>query len=280
MQNLNKNIEFNGPESARDVDAAQLVLLGTAGGDVIGSCYEFHATKDYNFRLFTARSTFTDDTVCTVAVADALTRGVPFDACVRDWCRRYPHRGYGGMFRTWIYTGSMGPYRSWGNGSAMRVSAVGAYARSLDEAMELAKKTAEITHNHREGVKGAQATAVAIYLALTGHTKDEIKKTVTDLFGYDLDRKYDDIKKQYKFDVSCQGTVPEAIISFLESGDYESAVRKAVALGGDADTVAAITGGLAAAYYGEIPDGILSEVLVRLPDEMKTAIERFNATLQ
>lgn len=267
---------FKSQKGSKNIASAKLVLLGAICGDIIGSWYEFASTKDYNFQLFTDRSKFTDDTVCSIGVADALIHQEPFEGRLQYWCRKYPRAGYGGMFISWIYSDTMEPYNSWGNGSAMRVSAVGAYAKSLDDAIYLAKKSAEITHNHPEGVKGAQATALAIHLALTGKSKDEIKEAIAEKFAYDLNRKYADIQPQYGFDVSCQESVPESIIAFLESDDYESAIRKAIAFGGDADTMGAITGGIAAAFYGEIPSHILNECLNRLPDEMKDVINKFN----
>ena len=265
-------------ETRRDknMEAAKLVLLGAVCGDIIGSYYEWESTKDYDFKLFRSESRFTDDTVCSIGIADALIHAEPFEGRMQYWCRKYPRAGYGGMFRRWIYSDTMEPYNSWGNGSAMRVSAVGAYGNSLEEVMELAKRSAEVTHNHSEGIKGAQATAAAIYLALTGKSKSEIKSFIEEKFGYDLSRRYDDIHPDYRFDVSCQGSVPESITAFLESEDYESAIRKAIALGGDADTMAAITGGIAAAFYGEIPDNILKECWDRLPEEMREIIEKFN----
>lgn len=253
-----------------------LPLLGAICGDIIGSWYEFCSTKKSDFDLFTPGSRFTDDTVCSIAVADALMNGKDFVGKLKYWCRKYPKAGYGGNFNWWFRQDNPQPYNSWGNGSAMRVSAVGAFAKSIDEALELAGESAIVSHNHPEGVKGAQATALAIYLARTGKTKDEIKHEIESRFGYDLHRKYSDIQPSYHFDVSCQGSVPEAIIAFLESSDYESAIRMAVAYGGDADTQAAIAGGIVAAYYGEIPDYILTECLNRLPDDMKEVIANFN----
>lgn len=263
----------------KNVKAARLVLMGAICGDIIGSWYESHKTKNYDFNLFTEKSRFTDDTVCSIGIADALIHGEPFDSSLQHWCRKYPKAGYGGRFRCWIHSDVMKPYGSWGNGSAMRVSAVGACADSLEEVMALAKRSAEITHDHPEGIKGAQATALAIFLALRGHSKSEIKSAIEENFGYDLSRRYDDIQPYYGFDVSCQGSVPESIIAFLESDDYESTVRKAVALGGDADTMAAIAGSIAAAFYGEIPSYILDECILRLPAEMKAVIAAFNNTL-
>lgn len=256
---------------------AKSVILGAICGDIMGSQYEFHPTKNYNFMFPAPYSRFTDDTVCTIAVADALVRGIPFDRSLREWCRKYPRAGYGGMFRVWVFYDHAEPYNSWGNGSAMRVSAIGAYGRSLDEVLELARLSAEVTHNHPEGVKGARATAAAIHLALTGHTKAEIKTEIETRFHYDLSRPYADIQPGYSFEVSCMRSVPESIICFLESTDYESAVRKAVAMGGDADTMAAITGGIAAAYYGEIPTHILDYALHHLPTDIKHVITAFTS---
>lgn len=259
----------------KDSQKATLTLWGAICGDVIGSCYEGRPTKDTGFQLFSHYSRFTDDTVCSIAVADAILNDLPFDEALQRWCRKYAHAGYGGMFRRWIASPTPLPYNSFGNGSAMRVSACGALGNSEESVLTLAKESAEATHNHPEGIKGAQATALAIWLALQvdeqgerAYTKERIKKEISDRFGYGLDRRYADIQPGYTFDVTCQGSVPEAMIAFLESDDYESTIRNAVALGGDADTQAAIAGGIAAAYYGEIPEEILNEVQNRLPDDM------------
>lgn len=259
----------------KDSQKATLTLWGAICGDVIGSCYEGRPTKDTGFQLFSHYSRFTDDTVCSIAVADAILNDLPFDEALQRWCRKYAHAGYGGMFRRWIASPTPLPYNSFGNGSAMRVSACGALGNSEESVLTLAKESAEATHNHPEGIKGAQATALAIWLALQvdeqgerAYTKERIKKEISDRFGYGLDRRYADIQPGYTFDVTCQGSVPEAMIAFLESDDYESTIRNAVALGGDADTQAVIAGGIAAAYYGEIPEEILNEVQNRLPDDM------------
>lgn len=253
-----------------------LAIIGAICGDIIGSWYEFCSTKRLDFELFTNRSQFTDDTVCSIAIVDAIMNGNDFVGKLKYWCRKYPKAGYGGNFNWWFRQEHPQPYNSWGNGSAMRVSAVGASAKSIDEVLLLAESSAIVSHNHPEGIKGAQATALAIYLALDGCAKEEIKEQIEIRFGYDLSRKYADIRPRYTFDVSCQGSVPEAIIAFLESSDYESAVRMAVAYGGDADTQAAITGCIAAAYYGEIPDLILTECLNRLPPDIKEVIAKFD----
>lgn len=258
---------------------SHLVLIGAICGDIIGSAYERVNVKNPDFKLFTGRSRFTDDTVCSIAVADSIISGVPFFAKMQYWCRKYPSAGYGGQFRRWITSDKPMPYNSWGNGSAMRVSSVGAYANSIEETLELAKKTAEITHNHPEGIKGAQATALAIFLALHGFSKNEIKDEIETIFGYNLSRNYYDIQRTYRFGVSCQGSVPESIIAFLTASDYESTIRLAVALGGDADTQGAIAGGIAAAYYGNIPNYILEESEARLPSDIKQIINEFDNLL-
>lgn len=252
------------------------VLIGAICGDIVGSWYEFCSTKRIDFELFTDQSRFTDDTVCSIAIADALMNGNDFVGKLKYWCRKYPKASYGGNFNWWFRQDAPQPYNSWGNGSAMRVSAVGAFAKSTDDTLTLAQESAIVSHNHPEGIKGAQATALAINLALRGCSKEEIKSQIEDNFGYDLNRRYADIQPRYTFDVSCQGSVPEAIIAFLESSDYESAIRMAVAYGGDADTQAAIAGGIAAAYYGIIPYYILKECLSRLPLDMKEIIVKLN----
>ena len=259
--------------------AAKLVAMGAICGDIVGSAFEWDPTKDVDFPLLSSDSMFTDDTVCTVALADALESNRDYAEVLQRWCRRYPRAGYGGTFQKWIVTDNPFPYNSWGNGSAMRVSPAGAIATSLDEAMRLAKESAEITHNHPEGIKGAQATAVAIFYALRGMDKRGIKDVIEIGFGYNLSRDYRKIQRDYRFDVSCQGSVPEAIIAFLNSTDFESAIRLAVALGGDADTQAAIAGGIAAAYYKEIPDYILDECRKRLPIDMQQTLDNFTRRL-
>lgn len=262
------------------INKAKLVLPGAVCGDIIGSAYEWYRVKYTDFDIFTPQSRFTDDTVCSIAIADALLRGKPFDTNLQSWCRKYPAAGYGGYFRRWIQSSTPKPYNSWGNGSAMRVSSIGAYAESIDEVLQLAEASAAVTHNHPEGIKGAQATALAIYLALTGCSKKEIKQSLESRFGYDLSRSYCAIQPEYSFEVSCQKSVPEAIVAFLEGWDYESVVRMAVAYGGDADTQAAIAGGIAAAYYGEIPESILNVCMTILPNDMKMVINNFNVLLE
>lgn len=262
------------------VERSKMVVRGAICGDIIGSAYEFDSTKDYDFEIFKEGSEFTDDTVCTIAVADALIHDFPFDSTLQSWGRRYHDVGYGGTFFRWLLLEEPYPYNSWGNGSAMRVSPVGAMARSEEEALDLSARSASVTHNHPEGIKGAQSVALAIYMALEGRSKEEIKDEIERRFGYDLSRDYEKIKATYTFDVSCQGSVPEAIIAFLGSEDYESAVRRAVALGGDADTQGAIAGSIAAAYYGSIPDYILEGCMSLLTAEIDDVINDFDNLLE
>jgi ADP-ribosylglycohydrolase len=252
-------------------------IIGAIAGDIIGDIYEFDNIKTVEFDLFDEDSDFTDDSVLTLATMDTLLKQKDYTENYQEFGRNYPDRGYGGTFYDWIYSDDPEPYNSWGNGSAMRVSPVGWYANSIDEALSEAKKSAEVTHNHPEGIKGAQATAAAVYMARTGKSKDEIKKFVVDTFGYDLDRKLDDIRPGYDFDVSCQGSVPEAIIAFLESTDFESAIRLAISVGGDSDTIACITGGIAEAFYKDVPDKIVENVLEILPPELVKIVEDFSA---
>lgn len=254
------------------------LILGAIAGDVIGSYYEHIRTKDYNFSLFRKRSICTDDTKMTVAVAKWLLEtdrsSGSLVRLLQDFGRRYPG-GYGRAFLQWVLSDNPQPYNSWGNGSAMRVSPVGWAFDTLEETLEAAKQSAEVTHNHLEGIKGAQATAACIFMGRTGKSKQEIKEYVEQTFGYDMSRTCDEIRPNYRFEVSCQKSVPESIIAFLESADYESAVRLAVSLGGDADTMGAIAGGIAEAYYGEVSDLIKEEVLSRMPEEFIEVMQRF-----
>lgn len=253
------------------------ILLGAIAGDVIGSRYEFCPVNTVDFELFNGDSSrFTDDTVMTVANADWLLTGDSLLGVMQDYGNRYITAGYGGMFYQWLREYDPKPYNSFGNGSAMRVSPVGWAFDTLEETLHAAKQSAEVTHNHPEGIKGAQAVAAAIYLARTGQSKQAIKQYIEENFGYDLNRTCDEIRKTYRFDETCQGTVPESIIAFLESTDYESAIRLTISLNGDADTMGAITGGIAEAYYKEIPPHIKEEVLKRLPDEFIDVMKRFH----
>ena len=255
-------------------------IIGAIAGDVIGSAYEFNPTRDHDFELFTPKSSFTDDTVLTMANAlwlidDEQHTHERLVEIMLDLCRRYPSRGYGGRFANWICDKDPQPYNSYGNGSAMRVSPVGYYAQSLEEALALAKVSAEVTHNHPEGIKGAQATAAAILLARRGKSKQEIRDYVAQTFDYDLSRTLDEIRPTFTFDETCQRTVPEAITCFMEGKDYEDVVRLSVALAGDADTIAAIAGSISSAV-DEVPNGITQQVIALLSEEFCTTLLRFN----
>jgi ADP-ribosylglycohydrolase len=243
-------------------------MLGAIAGDIIGSVYENLRTKRKDFRLFTPVSTFTDDTVLTVAVADAILSGADYGTTIKSYARRYPMRGYGPKFLLWMATPGLKPYNSFGNGSAMRVSPVAHAYSSEEEVLEQARSTAECTHNHPEGIKGAQATALAVFLARQGFDKDTIRTKLQEGFGYNISRTVDSIRSDYGLDVTCQGSVPESIIAFLDSTSFEDAVRNAVSLGGDADTQACIAGAIAEAYYKEIPFDILRQVRRRLAEPL------------
>ena len=248
-------------------------MTGAIAGDIIGSVYEFDNIKTTDFPLFTDESDYTDDTIMTVAVADWLLNGGDLVKVMQRYSAEYPcpMGGYGGRFSYWLMEENPLPYNSLGNGSAMRVSAVGWKFDSLEKTLEVAKETAIVSHNHPEGIKGAQATAAAIFLARSGKCKQEIKQYIETVFSYDLDRSCDDVRPDYSFDVSCQGTVPEAIIAFLDSSDFEHAIRLAVSLGGDSDTLACITGGIAEAYYG-MPEDIKREIKKRIPEKFNEII--------
>jgi len=252
-------------------------MIGAIAGDIIGSVYEAHPIKTEDFPLFSPGCRFTDDTVMTVATADAILTGKGYAAAYKEWGRLYPHAGYGGMFRQWLRSDDSKPYNSFGNGSAMRVSPVGFAFDSLDKVLEEAKKSAEVTHNHPEGIKGAQAVAAAIYLARTGKGKKEIKDYIETTFDYDLSATLTEIRPGYRFDPTCRGSVPQAVIAFLESSSYEDAVRKAISLGGDTDTQACITGGIAQAYYKTIDDHIVKKVRALLHLRLLNVVDAFTA---
>jgi ADP-ribosylglycohydrolase len=249
-------------------------MLGAIVGDIVGSIYEARPIKTKDFPLFGPGVTITDDTVCTVAVADCLLSGGDFADHLRAWVRRYPHAGYGGMFLRWAFADDMGPYGSWGNGSAMRVSPVAYAAPDLETAMRLAERSAIVTHDHPEAVRGAQAVAVAIRLALEGSTPGQVRQFITARFGYDLSESVGCIRSRYGFDVSCAGTVPPAIICAAEAEHFEDAIRNAVSLGGDSDTLACITGAIAEALYG-VPQWIVTEAKARLSEDILNVLERF-----
>lgn len=252
-------------------------MIGALAGDIIGSVYERHRVKTKDFPLFPPGSRFTDDSVLTIALAEAILTGRDYGRLMKDYYRRYPHAGYGGMFRQWALQHDSAPYNSFGNGAAMRISPVGFAFTHLQDILEKAEHFTACTHNHPEGIKGAQATAAAIFLARTGHSKKEIREYIESTLAYDLSRTIDEIRPGYRFDVTCQGSVPEAIIAFLESEDYEDAVRNAVSLGGDSDTQACITGGIAEAFYGGVPGDISEKALTMLPEDLRSITIAFMA---
>jgi len=286
-------------------------MYGAILGDIIGSPYEFdfNNIKTKEFPLFSPASVFTDDTVMTIAVFDALDRALNLQLAasaayepaaataayapaattsidsdklkaalvesLRRWGREYPYAGYGARFSVWLTQENPEPYNSFGNGSAMRVSSVGWLFPDMETTRAVARLTAEVTHNHPEGIKGAESTAAAIFLARNGASKSEIKDYITQEFGYDLSRSCDEIRPNYRHVESCQGTVPEAITAFLEGESFEDVIRTAVSLGGDCDTLTCIAGGIAEAFYG-VPDDLKAECLSRLPASMKQLLEKMD----
>lgn len=251
-------------------------MYGAIVGDIAGSKTEFNPIKTEDFPLFSTGSKVTDDSVLTVATAEALMYGGGFAETYKKYCSMHPHRGWGSSFKKWAASGSLLPYNSFGNGSAMRVSPV-AYFRDDEHAVvALARQTASVTHNHPEGIKGAEATAWAIWAALNGWNKEDIRTGVEAKWGYDLGRTVAGIRPTYRFNVTCQGSVPEAIICFLESTSYEDAIRKAISLGGDADTQACIAGSIAEAFYGGVPEDILSQARQLVPEELRVTADRYH----
>jgi len=250
-------------------------MIGAIAGDIIGSVYEHSPIKTKTFPLFHPRCRFTDDSVLTIAVAKAILHDRDYRKAVWEMGRRYPHAGYGGAFISWLYENDPKPDNSWGNGSAMRVSPIGFAFDTVEAVLSEAARSAEISHNHPEGIKGAQATALSVFLARAFRDKDRIRKEGQTRFGYDLKRTVDTIRPTYTFDISCQGTVPEAIIAFLDSESYEDAVRNAISLGGDSDTLACITGGIAEAFYGPVLGEISTKVREILTPELWEITEAF-----
>lgn len=251
-------------------------MIGAIAGDIIGSVYEWNNCKRTDFPLFDPFCRFTDDTVLTVAVADCLLHGGDYAAKFKEYFKLYPGRGYGVRFRRWAASDKVLPYRSLGNGSAMRVSPVGFAFDSLEAVLDEAKRSAEVTHNHGEGIAGAQAVAGAIFLARAGKEKDQIREFMESNFGYDLSEPLRQIRPDYRHDETCR-SVPQAITAFLESRSVVDAIRKAVSIGGDSDTIACIAGGIAQAYYGKIPRNIKEKVLDFLDDRLKGVVLEFIA---
>lgn len=254
-------------------------MLGAIAGDIIGSVYEgsAHSSMPADTALFHPNCRFTDDSVLTIAVADALLNGQGYLRAIRDYALRYPRAGYGGKFLRWANSSDLAPYNSWGNGSAMRVSPIAYAFETMEEVLAEAEKSAAVTHNHPEGVKGAQAIAAAVFLARKGENRAEIKTFIENNFAYDLSRTLDEIRPVYTFDVSCQGSVPQAIRAFLESTDFEDAVRKAISLGGDSDTIACMAGAIAEPFYKEVPPAIRAQVWGRLDQRLRDIVAAFSA---
>lgn len=263
-------------------------MYGAIIGDIVGSKYEFGNFKSKEFPLFQEGCSYTDDTIMTVAVASALLRSRTEDVSFKSvlveemqrFGRKYPHPqgAYGGRFAAWLQAENPQPYHSFGNGAAMRVSPCGLLAVTMEEALALAKASAEVTHNHPEGIKGAEATASAIFLARTGHTKSEIKAYIEENFHYDLSRTCDEIRPNYYHVESCQETVPEAITAFLEGESFEDVIRTAVSLGGDCDTLTCIAGSMAEAFY-EVPEELKAECRKRLPGDLLEVLQRFDCVI-
>ena len=264
-------------------------MYGAILGDIIGSPYEFdRGSKSKDFPLFSPDSTYTDDSVMTLAVADAFLSIAPNteDADIRrqliqsmqTYGRKYPYAGYGGMFRRWLKESNPQPYGSYGNGSAMRASSAGWLFDNLETVRHMARLSAEVTYNHPEGIKGAEATASAIYLARTGSTKAEIKAYIEANFHYNLSRTCDEIRPAYRHVESCQETVPEAITAFLEGESFEDVIRTAVSLGGDCDTLTCIAGSIAEGFYG-VPEELKQQCREHLPEDLRKVLRRFEETL-
>ena len=254
-------------------------MLGAIIGDIVGSRWEFNPTNNYNFEWLSEENGFTDDTICTVGVADALLNGRDFGVSIHDWCNRYPHPmgGYGGRFAGWVHSDNPQPYNSFGNGAAMRVSPVAYWFKNIDEVLDVAAGTALPSHNHDEGIKGAQTVALAIFKALqygqdAPEHIDEILADCVEFSGYDINIRKEDVIN--RFDETCQGTVPVALWIIGISDSFEDAIRKAVSLGADADTLGAIVGSIAEAIWG-IPDDLKQGILVYLPEEMRAIVEKF-----
>jgi ADP-ribosylglycohydrolase len=251
------------------------MILGAVAGDVIGSIYEWNPRKEPDIPLIDTRAHVTDDTILTLATAEAILRDRTYGEVYKEFGRRYPGAGYGGNFRRWLESDDLAPYNSFGNGSAMRISPVGWAFNSPVDVLWHAERSAEATHNHPEGVKGAQAVALGIFLARDGADKEELRRELTGRFGYDLDRSVAEIRPDYRFDVTCQGSVPEAIRCYLEANSVEEAIRLAVSLGGDADTQACIAGSLADASHDPLPEDVEQHVREALPKELLAIHDEF-----
>jgi ADP-ribosylglycohydrolase len=251
-------------------------MIGAIIGDIVGSRFEFKNHLSTKFELFTKDCSFTDDTICTVAVANALLKGISFEQSLRYWCLKYPtpKGSYGGSFATWLYSHNPMPYYSFGNGSAMRVSPCAWFSDDRETVLKKARESAGCTHDHPDGIRGAMCVADCIYHARFGNGIFKVIELTTKEYGYNLDMTCDEIRRTNTFNETCQVTVPQAIVCFLESSDFESAIRLAISIGGDSDTIAAITGSIAEAFYG-IPEHIKIQALRYLPEDMKDVLTNF-----
>jgi ADP-ribosylglycohydrolase len=249
-------------------------MIGAIAGDIIGSIYEHHNIKTTNFPLFSDHCQRTDDSMLTLATAKAVLRSLPYDEVYREFYRKDPVAGYGQWFQQWAQNAAAGPYQSYGNGAPMRVSPVAYATTSLPNVIKQAKLSAQVTHDHPEGIKGATAMATGVFLALHRRPKSEIRSHLSETFGYSLDFTINDIRADYRFDVSCQGSVPQAIVAFLDGKSFEDCVRLAISIGGDSDTIGCMTGALAGAYHG-VPKGIQNTVQTFLEDDLLTTLHEF-----
>ena len=254
-------------------------MLGAIAGDIIGSRFEHHNHKSRNFELCHPDCRFTDDTVLTVAIAESLLEDEDFGGALKRFYRAYPNAGYGGYFQVWAQSDTRQGYHSFGNGSAMRVSPVGWFFDDFDLVMQKAAASARVTHDHPEGIKGAQAVAAAIFFARMGQGKHRIRRQLEERFGYDLQRTPAQIRPDYDFDVTCQGSVPEAICCFLAAEDFTDAIRNAVSIGGDSDTIACIAGSIAEAFYGGVPEEISRWAWSLLDTRLQEIVKRFQDVL-
>jgi ADP-ribosylglycohydrolase len=252
-------------------------MLGAIAGDIIGSRFEHRKALDFQFQLIAPGCQFTDDTVLTLALADSIINEIPYVDKLKEYYRLYPYAGYGGAFKNWAKSADTQPYFSFGNGSAMRVSPIGFAYNDLETVLKQAAYSAEVTHNHPEGIKGAQAIAASIFWARNRCSKDEIMRNVETQFGYQLNDSVEHLHQHYQFDVTCQGSVPQAIIAFVESENFEDAIRKAIYIGGDSDTIACMAGGIAHAYYGGVPEEIRNQILAKLDDHLRNIFWAFHA---
>lgn len=252
-------------------------MLGAIIGDIVGSRFEFKSFKSTDFELFSSECDYTDDSICTTAIADAILNKKPYQESLLEWCRKYPNPtgAYGNRFSAWIHSENPQPYGSYGNGSAMRVSATGWLFDNETEVLKQAELSALPTHNHPEGILGAQSVALAIFLSRKGAGKEEIRRKIEEKSGYNLSMTCDEIRPAYQFSETCRETVPQAIIAFLDSENFEHAIRLAISLGGDADTLTAITGSIAEAYYRHIPENFKKKALEFLPNDIKSIVEQF-----